>query len=280
MDVDKSEDDGAFAFKRADKESSGAKTEPIARGMTSKSASLASFLPSSSLSPPRVHKFTSALIEERPVPGKKSRYRRARAPQTIGFRSLSSVRSKIRRRRAFLHRNTETKDHWRKTRLSNGRVARRGKTHMAKRLCQYLRFFHGANTRVFNVGEYRRRFAGAGQKADYFKRENKEQRMRFAREALKDLVDFLFKEDSMSFLEQRGVDSGRVAIFDATNSTRERRRWLVDQIGSLPLKVLFIESICTDKSVIERNVRSVKISNRDYEGLMTPEQAFQDLRSA
>merc|ERR1712159_570120 len=95
----------------------------------------------------------------------------------------------------------------------------RGKTHMAKRLCQYLRFFHGANTRVFNVGEYRRRFAGAGQKADYFKRENKEQRMRFAREALKDLVDFLFKEDSMSFLEQRGVDSGRVAIFYATNST-------------------------------------------------------------
>ena len=79
----------------------------------------------------------------------------------------------------------------------------------------------------------------------------------------------------MSFLEQRGVDSGRVAIFD-TNSTRERRRWLVDQIGSLPLKVLFIESICTDKSVIERNVRSVKISNQDYEGLMTPEQAFQD----
>ena len=33
----------------------------------------------------------------------------------------------------------------------------RGKTHMAKRLCQYLRFFHGARTQVFNVGSCRRR---------------------------------------------------------------------------------------------------------------------------
>ena len=71
---------------------------------------------------------------------------------------------------------------------------------MAKRLCQYLRFFHGANTRVFNVGEYRRRFAGAGQTADFFTKENKAQRMKFAQEALKDMVDFLFQEDSMSNL--------------------------------------------------------------------------------
>ena len=152
----------------------------------------------------------------------------------------------------------------------------RGKTQMAKRLCQYLRFFHGANTRVFNVGEYRRRFAGAGQTADFFTKENKDQRMKFAREALKDMIDFLFQADSMSNLEQRGVDSGRVAIFDATNSTRERRRWLVDQIGSLPLKLLFIESICTDAAVVEKNVRLAKITNRDYHGIMSPEQAFQD----
>jgi hypothetical protein len=42
----------------------------------------------------------------------------------------------------------------------------RGKTHMAKRLCQYLRFFHGARTQVFNVGSYRRKMMPAGRKAD------------------------------------------------------------------------------------------------------------------
>ena len=152
----------------------------------------------------------------------------------------------------------------------------RGKTHMAKRLCQYLRFFHGANTRVFNVGDYRRKFAGAGQKADFFNSENKATRLKFASAALKDMVDFLFQEDATSFLEQRVVDSGRVAIFDATNSTRERRRWLVEQIGSLPLKLLFIESICTDHAVVEKNVRLAKVSNCDYSGNMSPEQAFED----
>ena len=90
------------------------------------------------------------------------------------------------------------------------------------------------------------------------------------------MVDFLFQEDATSFLEQRVVDSGRVAIFDATNSTRERRRWLVEQIGSLPLKLLFIESICTDQAVVEKNVRLAKVSNCDYSGNMTPEMAFED----
>ena len=108
-DMDKSEEDGAFAFKRADKESSGAKAEPIVRGMASKSASLASFLPSSSLSPPRVHKFTSALIEERPSPGEEVEIQESTsAPDDrISFAEFGAVET--RRRRAFLHRNTETK---------------------------------------------------------------------------------------------------------------------------------------------------------------------------
>lgn len=290
----KSDEEGASgAFKRVDKESSRAKNEPIAQGMVSKSASLASFLPSSSLSPPRVHKFTSALIEERPSPGEQTTERRVEGAsfKNEGGVEIQASTSAPDDRNSFAEFGAVENPTpqsipppkygdqgiiGEKHVLVMVGLPARGKTHMAKRLCQYLRFFHGANTRVFNVGEYRRRFAGAGQKADYFKRENKEQRMQFAREALKDMIDFLFQEDSMSFLEQRGVDSGRVAIFDATNSTRERRRWLVDQIGSLPLKVLFIESICTDKAVIERNVRSVKISNRDYEGVMTPEEAFED----
>lgn len=49
----------------------------------------------------------------------------------------------------------------------------------------------------------------------------------------------------------RAVDSGRVAIFDATNSTRSRRAWLREQLAGLPLKLLYIESVCTDEKIVE-----------------------------
>jgi hypothetical protein len=72
--------------------------------------------------------------------------------------------------------------------------------------------------------------------------------MGFARAALKDMIDFLFQEDNVSYLEQRGFDSGRVAIFDATNTTRARREWIREQLDRLPLKLLFVESVCTDQA--------------------------------
>lgn len=280
-----------------------------ARGLGGKSASLASFLPACSLSPPTVHRFTSALIEET-SPQARSNF--VVTPGSAENTETSTVMGKQTSTSAPEERSAtakyaggfpqtfgDFKDQFvtaenptpqsipppkygdqgiigEKHVLIMVGLPARGKTHMAKRLCQYLRFFHGANTRVFNVGEYRRRDAGVGQTADYFTKENEEQRMKFARAALKDMIDFLFQEDSMSFLEQRGVDSGRVAIFDATNSTRERRRWLIEQIGTLPLKVLFIESICTDEAVVEKNVRMAKINNCDYSGVMTEEQAFKD----
>ena len=257
--------------------------------------SMASIYSTMAVSPPRVHMFTSALIED-PSPTKRTDLPTPEE-KLVGKTSTSAPNDG-----ASPEVLPKTLDEFKEQfNVDNPKpqsipppiygdqgiigekhvlvmvgLPARGKTHMAKRLCQYLRFFHGANTRVFNVGEYRRRFAGAGQTADFFTKENKAQRMKFAQEALKDMIDFLFQEDSMSNLEQRGVDSGRVAIFDATNSTKERRRWLVNQIGSLPLKLLFIESICTDEKVVEHNVRVAKITNRDYHGIMSPKRAFKD----
>ena len=293
-------------------------------GMGGKSVSVASFLPSSSVSPPRVHRFMSTLQGTGSSPGsptavqaQKEADLRKTAADEDGSRfapngsddgtaapDASTLSTSAPDERAAPHQPGSFPETFAEFKEQFGAnptpqsipppkygdqgiigekhvlvmvgLPARGKTHMAKRLCQYLRFFHGANTRVFNVGEYRRKFAGAGQTSDYFANDNKAVRMKFAQAALKDMVDFLFQEDSMSFLEQRGVDSGRVAIFDATNSTRERRRWIVDQLSALPLKLLFIESICTDEAVVEKNIRMAKISNCDYNGIMTPEQAFED----
>ena len=294
-------------------------------GMGGKSVSVASFLPSSSVSPPRVHRFMSTLQggtgstpgSPTAVQAEKEADLRKRAADEDGSRfapngsddgtaapDASTLSTSAPDERASAHHPGSFPETFAEFKEQFGAnptpqsipppkygdqgiigekhvlvmvgLPARGKTHMAKRLCQYLRFFHGANTRVFNVGEYRRKFAGAGQTSDYFASDNKAVRMKFAQAALKDMIDFLFQEDSMSFLEQRGVDSGRVAIFDATNSTRERRRWIVDQLSALPLKLLFIESICTDEAVVEKNIRIAKISNCDYNGIMTPERAFED----
>ena len=158
----------------------------------------------------------------------------------------------------------------------------RGKTHMAKRLCQYLRFFHGARTQVFNVGTYRRKMM-TRKKADaqFFDQRDAESealRKSFARAALKDMIDFLFQEDNASYLEQRGFDSGRVAIFDATNTTRARREWIREQLGRLPLKLLFVESVCTDEEIIERNIWQAKVNNDDYRSEADKKKAYDDFR--
>ena len=107
----------------------------------------------------------------------------------------------------------------------------RGKSYIAKRLAQYIQFFYGAPTRVFNVGDYRRLDAGGSvQSADFFDHKNREamqQRHKASEAALADLTDWMgqvapHRLDPSSDLYLSG-DFGCVAIFDATNSTRERR---------------------------------------------------------
>lgn len=76
----------------------------------------------------------------------------------------------------------------------------------------------------------------------------------------------------------------RVAIFDATNSTNERRNWILEMCtsperrGDKPTGVVFVESICDDQELLEENYR-YKISNSpDFDG-MSKEEALEDLRN-
>ncbi|KAK0613812.1 histidine phosphatase superfamily [Immersiella caudata] len=58
---------------------------------------------------------------------------------------------------------------------------------------------------------------------------------------------------------------GAVGILDATNSTIQRRKLLVNHIREREPKlgILFIESICTDQNLLEANMR-LKLSGPDY----------------
>lgn len=78
--------------------------------------------------------------------------------------------------------------------------------------------------------------------------------------------------DMLQWFDDEG---GTVAIYDATNGTHERRKWLHDTLSSRGIDVLFIESICEDQEIILKNIRDVKLSSPDYEG-QPPELAAED----
>ena len=141
----------------------------------------------------------------------------------------------------------------------------RGKTYIGTKLARYLKWC-GLNTKVFNVGEYRRQATSAYRNHEFFRYENKEAytlRIAVSDNALKDALDFL------------KVD-GDVAIFDATNTTRERREKLFQAVvKENNFKCLFLESVCDNPSLIESNIRDVKVRGPDYVNMDT-EEALDD----
>ena len=66
----------------------------------------------------------------------------------------------------------------------------------------------------------------------------------------------------MNYIEN---ENGEVAVFDATNTTKKRRRTLYNTIVvEKGFKLFFVESICYDESIIESNIREVKVTSPDY----------------
>lgn len=117
-----------------------------------------------------------------------------------------------------------------------------GKTHIAKRICRFLSFFHDIPSQIFNVGDYRRQMCGAEKPADFYDHNNVEglaARKLACDAALADLCDYM---------RQDGV---RVATLDATNSTKERRAYITQELlrAGLGTKRMFVESICDDEQV-------------------------------
>uniref|UniRef100_A0A8C3V8F9 6-phosphofructo-2-kinase/fructose-2,6-bisphosphatase 2 n=1 Tax=Catharus ustulatus TaxID=91951 RepID=A0A8C3V8F9_CATUS len=130
----------------------------------------------------------------------------------------------------------------------------RGKTYMSKKLTRYLNWI-GVPTKVFNLGVYRREAVKSYKSYDFFRHDNKEAmeiRKRCALVALEDVKSYLLEE------------SGQIAVFDATNTTRERRDLILNFAKENAFKVFFVESVCDDPEVIAANILEVKVSSPDY----------------
>jgi broad specificity phosphatase PhoE/predicted kinase len=142
----------------------------------------------------------------------------------------------------------------------------RGKTFIARKIARYLSWL-GNRTRVFNVGSYRRARLGSHQHHSFFDPRNETgqaARRDVALAALDDMLEFL-----------RG--GGDIAIYDATNNTRERRALVHARCAAEGHEVVYIESISNDPALIEANIRATKARSPDYEGV--PEEvAVSDFR--
>ncbi|KAK4245088.1 6-phosphofructo-2-kinase-domain-containing protein [Corynascus novoguineensis] len=141
----------------------------------------------------------------------------------------------------------------------------RGKSYIAQRAQRYLKWL-SVPAKTFNVGNYRRKDA-PHPSADFFDTNNAEgerQRRAAANAAVTDMLKW-FKT------------GGVVGILDATNSTKERRKWVLDRLTKEGIEVIFVESKCDDEELVMANIRDVKTSSPDYQG-QDPEQAALDFR--
>ncbi|KAI9271724.1 6-phosphofructo-2-kinase-domain-containing protein [Phascolomyces articulosus] len=140
----------------------------------------------------------------------------------------------------------------------------RGKTHVSRSLCRYLRWL-GVSTKVFSVGNYRRERLKSIPE-DYFERDNLEaqaERLTIADECLGDMMEWL------------RTGGGQVGIYDGNNVTEKRRREIVKRLEEKDIHPLFIESICEKPEIVLANIKSVKVSSPDYYG-WDPDAAVKD----
>uniref|UniRef100_A0A8C2VLQ5 6-phosphofructo-2-kinase/fructose-2,6-biphosphatase 4 n=1 Tax=Chinchilla lanigera TaxID=34839 RepID=A0A8C2VLQ5_CHILA len=107
----------------------------------------------------------------------------------------------------------------------------RGKTYISKKLTRYLNWI-GVPTREFNVGQYRRDMVKTYKSFEFFLPDNEE-----------------------------GL---KIRVFDATNTTRERRATIFNFGEQNGYKTFFVESICVDPEVIAANIVQVKLGSPDY----------------
>lgn len=157
----------------------------------------------------------------------------------------------------------------------------RGKSYLSKKLVRYLNWLQ-IPSKIFNVGSTRREKSTDGpansplpdqggfakekkekktaQDANFFSPDNAqsvEMREQWAQETLDHLLDYLMN---------RG---GCVGVFDATNTTIQRRQNVFDAVKHKTqgrAKVLYLESICNNWRLVDDNIH-LKLDGPDYKNM-------------
>jgi len=147
----------------------------------------------------------------------------------------------------------------------------RGKSFISRKMERFLGW-RGLNTRLFNVGKYRRdadnpEMSG---RSEFFSDSNSDAQA--SREAAAEAAIL----DVLAFLD----GDGEVAIFDATNSTVSRRQRMRDIVAAhhRQYSLIFIEVTCDDHEVVDKNLLNKVKNSPDFAGL-NAQEALVDLRA-
>jgi broad specificity phosphatase PhoE/predicted kinase len=134
----------------------------------------------------------------------------------------------------------------------------RGKSYIVKMMIRYFSWT-GLVPQVFNVGAYRREIGLRSADSNFFSSSNSQAKQVREDMAMK-VQDVMYK-----WLHAQGGEQ-RVAIFDATNTTKSRRLSLCQRAKRENVFLLFVESICDDEEVLMRNYE-LKLQNEDYKNM-------------
>jgi len=140
----------------------------------------------------------------------------------------------------------------------------RGKSFISRKVKIFFRW-QNLRTRLFNVGQYRREMTKDEENSNSaeFYSANNEKAMTCRREAA-----FQALSDALRFID----DAGDVAIYDATNSTNERRKMIMDHVWThgeqtgRTYRVVWIEVVCDDPEVLNTNIRNKVVHSPDFVG--------------
>ena len=134
----------------------------------------------------------------------------------------------------------------------------RGKSYISKKISRYFNWV-GYTSKIFNVGNYRRNyFENTFNDNNFFDSQNLEARKlrdSFAMHVLEDLIKWINNSENKT-----------IAIFDATNTTKCRRKMLQDRLNKEDCQIIYVESICDNDEIIERNMK-MKLENKDYKNI-------------
>ena len=123
----------------------------------------------------------------------------------------------------------------------------RGKSYTSNNLSRFLNWC-GIKCKVFNSGDYRRNILKGFQESDFFDfsiKKNFDKKEEISKICFNDLLEWLKKD-------------GDIAIFDSTNSTTERRKYIINNCNNI--KTIFIELITDDDEIIKKSLFKIKIS--------------------
>ena len=147
----------------------------------------------------------------------------------------------------------------------------RGKSHISRKIQRFMEFFHGVPSRIFNIGSYRRKLFSNYHAPDFFDAGNPvamQQREQCLNAALTDLHDWVDDHDICC------------GILDATNTTRQRRDYVLGKVTAMGCKVIFCESIVTDEALIDKSIIEVKTKCADFQSSnFTQEEVLKDFRA-